>query len=463
MSLRFTLFSFSVVLLFPLQIHSQELTIQEYLLWVLKDHPMAQNAELNVQRGDAQFLQAKGVFDPVIVSKWKEKFYQGEDYYNTAENAVVYQSPFALSMVGQLDLNNGDYLNPEMYTGKDGLMTLGFQLPILQGLVIDEKRLAVRRAEQIQAMAILEKQMALNDLLFQSTMMYVEWVIAEKRKVIAQDIANTAEDRYLATKQRFFGGDRPAMDTLEARAQWQSREIFLQEAALQVVKSRLALVAFVEEKNERKNILSLSILPQGNTLDILPLYKPSGMLEFGLANHPELSWYSSKITLLNWEERWKREKLKPKLNIQYNLLSKGMSDGSDVSFSTQNYRWGLEMALPIFLRDARGDLQLQKLKIQEAENDQEWKRSQLNQKAMALEQQERIVRDQFVMYNQNVNLYQRLLEAEQIKFQGGESAVFMVNQRENAWLENQLKALEYERKWMETRIQMSQLLFMPYF
>lgn len=82
---------------------------------------------------------------------------------------------------------------------------------------------------------------------------------------------------------------------------------------------------------------------------------------------------------------------------------------------------------------------------------------------MSLEQQETIVRDQFVLYSQNVNLYQRLLEAEQIKFQAGESAVFMVNQRENAWLENQLKALEYERKWMETRIQMSQLLFMPYF
>ena len=155
--------------------------------------------------------------------------------------------------------------------------------------------------------------------------------------------------------------------------------------------------------------------------------------------------------------------MKPKLNVQYNLLSKGISDGSDVSFSTQNYRWGLEMAFPIFLRDARGDLQLQKLKIQEAENDQEWKRSQLRQKAMSLEQQEMIVRDQFVLYSQNVNLYQRLLEAEQIKFQAGESAVFMVNQRENAWLENQLKALEYERKWMETRIQMSQLLFMPYF
>jgi outer membrane protein TolC len=443
--------------------HSQELTLQEYLLWVLKDHPLSQNAELNVERGEAQFLQAKGVFDPVIVSKWKEKFFQGKEYYNSGENSIVYRSPFALSMVGQLDLNNGDYLNPEMYTGKDGLITLGVQLPLLQGLWMDERRLAVRRAEQIQAMATLEKQMALNELLFQSTMLYIDWVIAEKRRSIASDLKVIAQQRMDATRQRFVGGDRPAMDTLEARAQFQTRSILLQEAELQVIKSRLALVAFVDEKGERKNILALPIRPQQGLLELLPIYRPSSLPNFGLNNHPELSWYSNKITLLNWEEKWKREKLKPKLNVQYNLLSKGVNENSNVEFSTQNYRWGVEMAFPIFLRDARGDLQLQRLKIQEAENDVDWKKSQLQQKATALEQQEDMVRKQYILYSNNVSLYRSLLEAEQSKYQVGESVVFMVNQRENAWLENQIKALEYERKWMETRAQMSQLLFMPYF
>jgi outer membrane protein TolC len=442
---------------------AQELTLQEYLLWVLKDHPFAQNAELNVQRGDAQFLQAKGVFDPVIVSKWKEKFFQGKEYYNSAENEIVYQSPFALSMIGQLDLNNGDYLNPDVYTGKEGLVTLGVQLPLLQGLWMDEKRLAVRRAEQIQAMATLEKQMALNELLFQSTMLYIDWLVAEKRKSIASDLEEIAEQRMDATRQRFIGGDRPAMDTLEARAQYQTRSILLQEAELQVIKTRLALVAFVDEKGERKNILALPIQPQQGLMELLPIYRPSALPNFGLKNHPELSWYANKITLLSWEEKWKKEKLKPKLNVQYNLLSKGISESASLDFSSQNYRWGVEMAFPIFLRDARGDLQLQRLKIQEAENDVDWKRSQLQQKAMALEQQEDMVRKQYILYADNVSLYRNLLDAEQSKYQVGESVVFMVNQRENAWLENQMKALEYEKKWMETRIQMSQLLFMPYF
>ncbi len=448
---------------FCIQGYTQELTLQEYLLWVLKDHPLSQNAELNVQRGEAQFLQAKGVFDPVIVSKWKEKFFQNKEYYNSAENAIVYQSPFAVSMVGQLDLNNGDYLNPEMYTGKDGLVTLGVQLPILQGLWMDEKRLAVRRAEQIQAMASLEKQMALNELLFQSTMLYIDWLIAEKRKTIASSLKVIAQQRMEATRQRFIGGDRPAMDTLEAKAQFQTRSILLQEAELQVIKTRLALVAFVDEKGDRKNILALPIYPQFSLLQSLPIYRPSNLPNGGLDNHPELSWYASKITMLQWEEKWKKEKLKPKLNVHYNFLSKGVSENTNLEFSTQNYRWGVEMAFPIFLRDARGDLQLQRLKIQEAENDVDWKRGQLQQKSIALEQQEDMVRQQYLLYKDNVDLYKSLLEAEQAKYVVGESVVFMVNQRENAWLENQLKALEYERKWMETRVQMSQLLFMPYF
>jgi hypothetical protein len=181
-----------------------------------------------------------------------------------------------------------------------------------------------------------------------------------------------------------------------------------------------------------------------------------------LTEHPMLLWYKSKARLLEWEEKWKREKLKPKLNVEYHFLNKELvSEGAD--FSLQNYRWGVQFAFPLFVRDARGQLQMQRIKQLENENDLSLKTNSIAQKARALEQQERIVRDQRDQSMANANYYKQLWEAEQQRLAMGESSVFMVNQRENTWIDQRLKALDYEQKWMQTKAEISQLLFKPYF
>jgi len=52
----------------------QTLSIEEYLSWVIQEHPLSANAKLLSEKGNAQWLQAKGLFDPVLSSKWKNKF-----------------------------------------------------------------------------------------------------------------------------------------------------------------------------------------------------------------------------------------------------------------------------------------------------------------------------------------------------------------------------------------------------
>jgi hypothetical protein len=87
----------------------------------------------------------------------------------------------------------------------------------------------------------------------------------------------------------------------------------------------------------------------------------------------------------------------------------------------------------------------------------------LAQKARALEQQERIVKNQESRAETNSIYYQQLWEAELQRLELGESSVFMVNQRENTWIDQRIKALEYEQKWIQTKAEICQLLFKPYF
>jgi hypothetical protein len=74
------IFPFLVFVLLSSRVSSQELTLTEYLNWVLEEHPLAQKAKLNPQMRNAQYLQVKGLFDPLLESKFKNKFFKGTDY-----------------------------------------------------------------------------------------------------------------------------------------------------------------------------------------------------------------------------------------------------------------------------------------------------------------------------------------------------------------------------------------------
>jgi hypothetical protein len=304
--------------------------------------------------------------------------------------------------------------------------------------------------------------MALNELLFQSTMLYLDWYIAEERVQLQKEMMDASAVRLGAVRSRFIVGDRPAIDTLEAFAQWQTRNIAWQEAQLFSIKARLAMTAFLPELNDKKNILSLGLSPEKTLTTTLPTYSLTMDMQTWLMGHPMVQWYQSKTKVLEWEEKWKREKLKPKLNVEYHLLNKELTNnGGD--FSVQNYRWGVQFAFPLFVRDARGQLQLQRIKQLENENDLSLKTNGLAQKARALEQQERIVKNQESRAETNSIYYQQLWEAELQRLELGESSVFMVNQRENTWIDQRIKALEYEQKWIQTKAEICQLLFKPYF
>ena len=113
--------------------------------------------------------------------------------------------------------------------------------------------------------------------------------------------------------------------------------------------------------------------------------------------------------------------------------------------------------MPLFLREARGDLKMQRIKIQENDLNTEWKRNQLDQKTLALSVAYTNTLSQQQMAESNAKLYQRLLLAENSKLFNGESTLFLVNQRENTYFENAIKAIELDRKVQQVKIEQSAL------
>jgi outer membrane protein TolC len=107
-----------------------------------------------------------------------------------------------------------------------------------------------------------------------------------------------------------------------------------------------------------------------------------------------------------------------------------------------NYKWGLNFEMPLFLRKERADFQLSNIKLQDEKLNLE------NNKAYLLSKIQNALIDlknsviQLEIYRNTVSDSKRLLDAEKTMFEGGESSLFLINARETAYIQAKLKLVE---------------------
>jgi outer membrane protein TolC len=67
-----------------------------------------------------------------------------------------------------------------------------------------------------------------------------------------------------------------------------------------------------------------------------------------------------------------------------------------------------------------------------------------------LKQNISLLAEQLQNAERSVKYSKQLVEAEKLKFTNGESSLFILNARENKWLESELKLSEYKLKFIKT-------------
>ena len=78
------------------------------------------------------------------------------------------------------------------------------------------------------------------------------------------------------------------------------------------------------------------------------------------------------------------------------------------------------------------------------------KTNELDYKINILKQTINILSQQLQNADRTAKYSKQLVEAERLKFENGESSLFLLNTRENKWLESELKLAEYKLKFIKT-------------
>ncbi|MCB0762414.1 MAG: TolC family protein [Flavobacteriales bacterium] len=427
------------------------LAFDEYLQLIIDNHPVSKSALMQEDIGQAYLLKAKGGFDPKIGVDWAEKDYDGKDYYTNGRGELKWDSPIGVQLKGGYENNSGLYVNPENSTPSSGYWYAGLSVPLAQGLLFDDRRAAVGIAGVMNEMALNEQKALLNQLVLEAGKAYWKWYTAHYQLEVFQEGLDLAQQRFEAVRMSALQGDKPLVDTLEAAIQVQNRKVQLNNALLELENAELWLESFLWDLGGEPMRLISGTYPM---LEQEVFYTPQSLImDSALVSHPAIMKYTLELDQLSIQERLNREKLKPSLNVNYYPLSRPYQNDLVPQFAAQNYKWGLQFQMPVFLRKERGELRLTRAKIAQKEWAVDDARAKVQAYINQARNQQRTFAEQAVLLEDMAQNYRDLADAETQLFQTGESSLFLVNQREMGYIQARIKSIESLAKWQQAGVQ----------
>ncbi|WP_397303736.1 TolC family protein [Nonlabens ulvanivorans] len=425
---------------------STEMSFREYMGFVKAHHPIAKQAQLLIDGGQANLLRSRGGFDPKIEVDYDRKEFKGTEYYDQLNAMFKIPTWYGVEFKAGVERNEGTFLDPSNTVPENGLYNAGVSVNLGQGFLINERMATLRKAKIYSEQSLVDRDLLVNAVLYEAALAYFKWwQIHEEYKVYDQFYEN-AQIRFQAVKSSFVAGDKAAIDTVEAGIAAQNRALNREQARIQLVKQRLELSNFLW-LNEVPVELQPNIVPQedlNNEIDATLEIYGFTLNEFTIENHPKLRSMNFKIDQLDIDRRLKANKLLPKLTLDYNFLSPEWNEFN--SFQTANYKGGITFSMPLFLRKERGDLRLAKIKIADAQYDLASSQLEIKNKVTS-------IFNELDSYNVQVNMITNIVESSQImltgeerKFDLGDSSLFLINSREVKLIDSKLKEINTYKK-----------------
>lgn len=423
------------------------LTLQEYLGFVKQYHPIVRQANLIINESEAKLLKARGAFDPKIDIDYDQKKFKNTEYFDKLNATFKVPTWYGIEFKANFEQNEGAFLNPEADVPADGLYSVGVSLSLARNFLINERMAMLRQAKLFTRQARADRQLVINEILFNASVTYFNWLRRYNEKLVYESFLKNAEFRFNGVKRSFSEGQLAAIDTLESGIIVTNRKLNLENSRIKFVKATLELSNFLWLNNDTPLELQDNVVPDTGTLvgidDVLQVLDFS-MDSLQINEHPKMISLDLKYQQLDVDRKLKANKLLPQIDLQYNFLTENPELIN--SFTQSQFKGALRVNFPLFLRKERGDLKLAKLKLQDVDFERTATRISLQNKIDGISQEIESFQLQSQFTISMVNDYFRLLRAEERKFALGESSIFLVNSRESKLIDSRLKAIELENK-----------------
>jgi outer membrane protein TolC len=456
--IAFLLFGYAA---FGQELASNELTYTEFLGYVKKYHPLVKNANLEINKAQANLMMARGGFDPKIEVDFSKKQFKDKEYYSILNSSFKIPTWYGIEIKAGFDNNEGIYLNPENTVPNKGLTSLGISVPLGQGLFINQRMADVRKAKIQMQLSQSERKLQAIAVLYDASLAYFNWKKNFNEVKLYEEYNKNAQIRFKGTKTLVIQGDKPAIDSIEAGINVKNRRLNLEDSKLKLAKAKLELATFLWLENNIPLELSDELIPETQLeFTIQESLKTNDLLnaDFSITNHPKINALQSKIDILNVEKKLKANMLLPKIDLGYSYLSEPSYIDN---YQFKDYKIGLDFYFPLFLRKERGSLKLAKYKVQETEFALDLEKVQLSNKINAQKMEIESLLRQKELIKGLVEDNLTMLNSEERLFSFGESSLFLINTRENNLVSAQLSQIALENRFYVSNSELFKIMANP--
>lgn len=423
------------------------LRYNEFLSLLFQNHPMAKMADLQVLGGKATLANARGAFEPTVTSDYNRKFFEGKNYYSIFDANIKIPAWIGDIKVGYQN-NYGVNINNENLLPNVGQTYIGVDIPLIKNLITDKKRTALRKANIFAQSTEFERVQILNNLLVNAISAYWKWSTAYQIFKVNTTALELAKQRHQMVIEAAKLGDRPTIDTVESLTQVQYRKSSLYMSQSEWMKATFEMSNHIWDAEGNPVIIDTSLLSEHPSELVVDdkLILDEQLQQ--LINQPELQMAQLKVKSLDLERKLSIENLKPQINAGYYLLGNGLDFSSNKTSSpfAERYKFGINFQFPLLFAQARSEYKIAKYELNESQLHLAIKQQQVANKIKSYWAETENTRGQLREMQQVVGNNLKLLDAEQDRFFFGESNVFLINSRENKYVESLEKKYELFNK-----------------
>jgi outer membrane protein TolC len=409
------------------------LSLDQFYEHILQYHPVAQQINLLSEVAQQNIRLARGSFDPELKMRYQAKELNNTEYYNMFGAAIDFTSIIPIHPQIGFEQNRGQYLNPEKFISPvDNFRQAyaGVRIPLAQGFMTDERRTALRQAEYFADLLEAEQVRLVNNLLLGAAKDYWNWSFTQQVLLLNERAVNISQEIFDRVKMDFEMGEASVIDTVQSFITLQTRKVELQESIRDQEINRIQVSNYLWSENQQPILLKENVVPADPMpVPAIAVELLNTLIDLAQNQHPELRVLDANLLQLDAERRLNNEYLKPRIMFNYNFINQPVDgNGGFNSLSLgRNYSAGLDFSFPVLLRKERSQVALTKLKISEVS----FKRSQLEREILNEIQQiyNALINDALIISQQEkmVAGQERLLQAEILNLESGESDLFRIN------------------------------------
>ncbi|MCW5965473.1 MAG: TolC family protein [Bryobacterales bacterium] len=417
--------------------------LDDVLSSVAQTYPLMTVAELDRTIAQAEYLMAQGSFDLRLTagSSFDELgFYRSRRLDMGFEQAT---QTLGATFFGGYSVSGGNFpgYNGGLDTRAGGEWRGGMFIPLLRNRPIDQRRAELQAADIGRSLANFSVEEQQINFTFAASQAYWAWLAAGERYRYASELLQIATLRQSILSEAAELGQIPVIDVTDNQRAILQRQstVIATERGLQ--QAAIALSLFLRDPAGNPYIPRNAQLPREFPapsrfgLDRLQVATADALLR-----RPELRFLENERRQVEVDVALARNARNPNLDFQL-TYTQGVGDARNVLRGPEELKGGLFFDLPFQRRRATGRLQASEAKAAQIRAKEQFQKDKIAADVRNALLAVQMAYDRLQLLRQEVDVATQLQGLEKDRFDLGDSTLFLVNLREEATFDAELRAV----------------------